>query len=276
MRKEQFEKRIVLGDIHGRTDIFDKIYEAEKPVDSTMYSVILLGDYLDTHENISSEDQIKGLKHLLEVQKNHISKYGNFIMLMGNHDFHYFCQDPEEQYSGYNIHTAVMAYPILKEAIDKHNIKFAEVDMLNRTIYSHAGVTNTWINYRDKVSIPIDLIDVASIDDFKFTYGNHMNSYGDDPMNGPLWVRPNSLLRDMYSDFDNDLHKVTTWTQIVGHTSCKKPIISHEDGSKWKEDEDWRFAKFWNIDCLSKGYYIVEKINEDSIVIDRYIKNIRK
>lgn len=171
MRKEQFEKRIILGDIHGRTDIFNKIYEAEKPVDTTMYSVILLGDYLDTHENISPEDQVNGLRYLLDVQKMHTKTYGNFIMLIGNHDFHYLCQDPDEIYSGYNPKTNIMAYPILKDAVARHKIKFAEVDMKNRTIYSHAGVTNTWINHREKVSIPINLIDVASIDNFKFTWG---------------------------------------------------------------------------------------------------------
>lgn len=268
-------KRIILGDIHGRTDIFDKIYEAEKSIDTCMYDVILLGDYLDTHERISSEDQVNGLRHLLEVQKNHLKSYGNFTMLMGNHDFHYLCQDSNERYSGYKVNTAVAAYPILKEAVNKHKIKFAEVDMLNRTIYSHAGVTNTWINYREKVPIPINMIDLAPMDAFKFTYGKHMDPYGEDPLNGPLWVRPSSLLSDMYSDFDNDLHKVTTWTQIVGHTSCVRPIITYEDGSQWDGDEDWRFAKFWDIDCLSKGYYMIEEIDEDGIVIKRYINQIK-
>lgn len=104
--------------------------------------------------------------------------------------------------------------------------------------------------------------------------GNHFDPYGNDPLNGPLWVRPEALMSDMYKDFDNDVHEVTIWTQIVGHTTCKRPIIAHEDGSQWKEGEDWRFAKFWDIDCLAKGYFIIEKIDEDGLVVDRYIEKI--
>lgn len=270
----QLEKRIVIGDIHGRIDIFSKIYKNEMPDDGSVYSVLLLGDYLDTHEKISPEAQVNGLKILLELQKKHQKEYGEFIMLMGNHDFHYFLDDVHERYSGYNIRTACLSELILKQAVAKHNIKFAEIDTINRTIYSHAGVTNTWINNRDKIAIPVNMIDVASYDDFKFTYGNHSDLYGEDPLNGPLWVRPMSLLSDMYSDYDNACKKVTTWTQIVGHTSCSKPVIAHEDGSPYKEGEDWRLANFWDIDCLSKGYYMVETFDENAICINRQIKQI--
>lgn len=273
--KEQRIKRIVIGDIHGRVDLFKKIYEVEKPVDGVIYEVILLGDYLDTHQNISVEDQVDGLKYLLELQKKHQKEEGEFTMLMGNHDFHYFIDDIHEHYSGFNPKTYTLSNSILRKAVSQHKIKFALVDCINRTIYSHAGVTNKWINEREKVSIPINMIDVAPEDAFKFTYGNHMDPYGNDPLNGPLWVRPQSLIPNMYSDFDNDIHKVTTWTQIVGHTSCKRPIIAHEDGSQWDSSEDWRFAKFWDIDCLTKGYYIIEEIDEDDFVVNREIEQIK-
>lgn len=265
-------KRIVIGDIHGKIDIFKKIYEKEKPNDTSIYEVVLLGDYLDTYERIKPEEQVDGLKYLLELQKKHQKEEGKFIMLMGNHDFHYYVDD--QHYSGWNPKTYVLVNPVLSEAITKHQMKFAWIDQTNRTIYSHAGVTNKWINERDKVPIPINMIDVAPMDDFKFTYGKHMDPYGNDPLNGPLWVRPESLLFDMYADFDNDIHKVTTWTQIVGHTSCKRPIIAHEDGSQWHDDEDWRFAKFWDIDCLSKGYYMVEDIDEDEFVVNREVRQM--
>lgn len=275
--KEQFVKRLVIGDIHGRVDLFSKIYEQEKSVDGSRYDVILLGDYLDTHEDISPEQQVDGLKLLLALQKKHQNEQGKFTMLMGNHDFHYFIDDIHEHYSGYNVQTHCMANPILVDAVKSHKIKFAYADIQNRTIYSHAGVTNTWINTREKVSIPINMIDLAPIDSFKFTYGKHFDPYGNDPLNGPLWVRPQSLIKDMYADYDNDIHKVVPWTQIVGHTSCKNPIIAREDGSQWsglETVEDWRYAKFWDIDCLSKGYYMVEEINEDGYVINRNIEGM--
>lgn len=270
-------KQLVVGDIHGRVDIFKEIYEKEKPQDKdVLYDVVLLGDYLDTHENISSEDQVNGLKELLEMQKFHLKNVGTFDMLMGNHDFHYFLDQGAERYSGYNINTAIAAHGILKEAVKDHLISFARVDMENRIIYSHAGVTNTWINNSQAVPIPINMIDLAGYDAFRFKYGRHMDPYGNDPSNGPLWVRPEALLSDMYTDFDNNVGKMTTWTQVVGHTTCKRPIVAHEDGSPWKDCENWNFAKFWDIDCLSKGYYMVESFDENHDIIDRKIKNLYK
>lgn len=269
-----YYKQLVVGDIHGQVDIFKQIYEKEKPTNDVLYDVVILGDYLDTHEDISVEDQVNGLKELFEVQKNHLENAGSFDMLIGNHDFHYLLDGGTEQYSGYNIKTAMMTNSILKEAVNKHRLSFSHIDIQNRIIYTHAGVTNTWINYVQSVPIPINMIDLASYDSFKFKYGKHMDPYGDDVINGPLWVRPNALLSDMYKDFDNDVHKETTWTQVVGHTSCVKPIIAHEDGSKWHEDENWRFAKFYDIDCLSKGYYIIESFDEGHNIINREIKNL--
>lgn len=274
MKENQKTKRLIVGDIHGRIYTFSTIYKKELPEDTTKFDVILLGDYLDTHEDITPEEQVDGLKTLLEMKKTHEKKYGLFTMLMGNHDFHYFIDDVHEHYSGYTIKTAVMSENILRKAVKDHDIKFALVDNKNRTIYSHAGVTNTWINERQDVPIPINMIDLANTDSFKFTFGSYLDPYGDDPLNGPLWVRPRSLLDDLYRDFDNDLGTTSTWTQIVGHTVCKRPIITHEDGSEWKTKEDWRMAKFWDIDCLHTGYYMVEWLDEDGIVVDRAIKEI--
>lgn len=275
MQNKGIYKQIVVGDIHGRVDIFKKIYEKERPTDpEVLYDVVLLGDYLDTHEDISYKDQVKGLEELLAMQKIHLKYDGTFDMLLGNHDFHYFLDEGTQRYSGYNNHTYLLAHDILKEAVNTHAIHFARIDSVNRIIYSHAGVTNQWINYSQSVPIPINMIDLASYDAFKFKYGRHMDPYGNDPSNGPLWARPEALLSDMYKDFDNDVHDETTWTQIVGHTACKKPIIAHEDGSQCHEDEDWRLAKFYDIDCLTKGYYMVETLDEDGILINREIKNI--
>ena len=53
--KVQKTKRLVVGDIHGNYDKFNTIYNLEKPEDpnTTLYEVITLGDYFDTHKNIT-------------------------------------------------------------------------------------------------------------------------------------------------------------------------------------------------------------------------------
>lgn len=269
-------KRIVVGDIHGRYDIFKKIYDKEQPENpnEVFYNVIILGDYFDTYEDISSDDQLRSFLDLRTLQEKHLKTTGDFVMLVGNHDFHYIVDD--QQYSGYSNYTNCIVSQHLKNALKEHKLKFAEVDYHNRTIYSHAGITNTWINDRHNKNFDLSLINVDSYDKFKFVYGKRLDPYGDDPMNGPLWVRPNSLISDMYKSLDEDINTVTTWTQIVGHTSCKKPIIAHEDGSQWKEGEDWRFAKFWDIDCLKNGYYMVEWFDDDMTIISREIKKMEE
>ena len=195
-------------------------------------------------------------------------------MLIGNHDFHYLI-DGEDKYSGYNQITQLLVGQLLKDCVKSRKLRFAFADMTNRIIYSHAGVTNKWIHERHEVSIPINMIDLDTFNNFKFTYGSHFDPYGNDPMNGPLWVRPEALLSDLYEDYDYEAQYMRTWTQIVGHTRCDQPIIAHEDGSQWKSSEDWFTAKFYDIDCLKSGYYIVEWLDEEGYITDRQVKQLK-
>ena len=69
-------KVLILGDIHGRT-IWKDIIEKESPD-----KVIFLGDYVSTHDNISSETQIANLNDILDYKEANSSKV---ILLRGNH-----------------------------------------------------------------------------------------------------------------------------------------------------------------------------------------------
>ena len=74
-------KRVIIGDIHGRYEAVKLIYDKEQPDD-----VILLGDYVDTHDMISDDKQKDSLENLLLLKYSHDK--GEFVMLIGNHDFH--------------------------------------------------------------------------------------------------------------------------------------------------------------------------------------------
>ena len=74
-------KKLVLGDIHGRT-IWKDIIEKENPD-----KVIFLGDYVTTHEGISSEAQIANLEDILSYKK---SNPNDVILLRGNHKINKF------------------------------------------------------------------------------------------------------------------------------------------------------------------------------------------
>ena len=55
-------KRVIIGDIHGRYEAVKLIYDKEQPDD-----VILLGDYVDTHDMISDDKQKDSLENLLTL-----------------------------------------------------------------------------------------------------------------------------------------------------------------------------------------------------------------
>ena len=73
-------------------------------------------------------------------------------------------------------------------------------------ILSHAGVTKTFLE-RFEMQHPLD-INERFKEDRKILKHTGYNVYGDDPANGPLWVRPFSLANDA----------VDGYKQIVGHT----------------------------------------------------------
>ena len=74
-------KTLVLGDIHGRT-IWKDIIKKENPD-----KVIFLGDYVTTHEGISSEQQISNLEEILTYKEENSDKV---ILLRGNHKINKF------------------------------------------------------------------------------------------------------------------------------------------------------------------------------------------
>lgn len=78
-------KILVLGDIHGRT-IWKDIIEKENPD-----KVIFLGDYVSTHDNISSTQQLNNLEDILAYKEDNLDKV---ILLRGNHkkltNFNYY------------------------------------------------------------------------------------------------------------------------------------------------------------------------------------------
>ena len=67
-------------------------------------------------------------------------------MLIGNHDMHYM-DDNFGRCSGWNHLTCAQAeYPLCRDW-DAEILKIIFVDEVNKTIYSHAGVSMNWFNF---------------------------------------------------------------------------------------------------------------------------------
>lgn len=193
-------KILILGDTHGH-DTWKRILEKENPD-----RVIFLGDYFDSF-TISPQVQADNFKEIISTQET----MGNdkMILLLGNHDYHYFVNGCN--YSGYQYRTKVLAKPLLDSAVSKGSLKIIHIE--DNTIFSHAGISQYWfenVSGADKLEdITFEKLNLTTLD-WNGIMG--YNAYGDTISNSPLWIRPNSLIKDHIGEYN----------QVVGHTTTKR------------------------------------------------------
>lgn len=248
------KKRIVLGDVHGHFEQVKFAYENENPDE-----VIILGDYFDSFV-VPPQKQLECIYEINSLRKIHEGIYGKgtFITVMGNHDFHYLTN--LEKYSGWNPETAKLSANILKKMDDNNQLPVIYVDRLNKTIYSHAGVSMSWMKGRCNC-YELNEINTLGFNYLKFTYQEGGNSFGSSKYNSPIWIRPMSLIDDMYIDKYGE-----KWTQVVGHThSMFSDVFYNEDN----------IPELYVIDCLINEY-IVETFDDHNKLIERKIVSTNK
>jgi len=242
-------KRIVIGDPHGRWNFLKQIYDKEQPDE-----VIILGDYFDSF-NIDIYEQKDNYENIVNLRKEHLKMHkGRFIMLIGNHDMHYM-DEKFGRCSGWNPQSASIAgYPLCRDW-DAEILKFIFVDEINKTIYSHAGVSNNWFNSWIKSG---SLGDINTIETkaFCFTFKDGGDYYGSSSYSSPLWLRPEGLQKSMYVDESG-----VVWNQIFGHTEPNAPM-------HWQSND----ADFYCIDCIGR-HYLIEELDDNGKLIKRYLGN---
>ncbi len=201
-------KLIALGDTHGRMNWKDIVTKEQ------FDKVIFIGDYFDTHEDVSAQQQIDNFKDIISYKKDNMDKV---VLLFGNHDFHYL-RSVDEHYSGFQEWHKTDISEALHDALDNDLLQMCYVH--DNFIFSHAGITKTWhVNVLGNEILKGKELELELNETFKykplsfcFTPGKYMNMYGDDVTQTPIWVRPNSLMRDQLDDY----------TQVVGHTTQRK------------------------------------------------------
>jgi hypothetical protein len=172
-----------------------------------------VGDYVDTHENIGPLEQLENLREIIRLK---LTSPKQVILLIGNHDYHYWPGVEGECYSGFQ--------PAMKQSFrfefkdNEHLFQVCFADERNR-VYTHAGLTVPFIRHlessTDETCGRTSLEITRFVNDcfnhnpllFKF-YGGDFSGYGNHERQGCLWVRPQSL---------NRAHIVKM--QIVGHTT---------------------------------------------------------
>lgn len=200
---------IALGDTHGRV-LWKEIVAKEKDADK----IVFIGDYFDTHYDITVDQQIENFKEILEFKKNNMDQV---VLLLGNHDFHYL-KSVYETYSGYNAFKFIDINEILEPAVKSGLLQMCFTH--DKYVFTHAGVTKTWAETYDvkldDIENSINQLFVENIGAFRFSMGDNYSQTGDDITQTPIWVRIQSLLSD----------KIKGVTYVIGHTTLKELTIT--------------------------------------------------
>ena len=234
-------KTLILGDIHG-LNTWKSIIAHENDVDQ----IIFMGDYFDSFY-ISGVEQLYNFNEIIRFKE---SSEIPVIMLIGNHDHHYM--GVGETYSGYQ---PAMQWDI-QDALRKnmHHLQIAHQE--RDLIFTHAGISPVWMDNvfgwagwskEDMIEKLNDLYKFRPIA-FNFSHTSFSGT-GDSVDQGPLWIRPRSLMKA--NKGDDGLKK--RFIQIVGHTQQESIFESFTTSEKAMG------SRYYVVDTLpSAGYAIYE------------------
>lgn len=198
--RENKNKTIIIGDIHGRNCW--KSIVVRHPNDE----IVFVGDYFDSKEEISVAAQIDNFLEICALKKSAPLRVS---LLLGNHDFHYLPQ-AEEKYSGYQYPFVRQIREALLPAVEEEIVEICVKK--GKYLISHAGLTRTWCrNHKIPLRNPVEAVNRLFRENpeaFRFSPGELDEPTGNEPEQGPLWVRPYSLSIDHLPGF----------THVVGHT----------------------------------------------------------
>ena len=231
---------VAIGDTHGRSK-WKEIVEREKGADK----IVFIGDYFDAKDGgYSANRQIVNFNEIVEYKKDNPDKV---IMLLGNHDFHYL-NGVNENYSSYQFGYAKDINEALQPIVDEGLIQMSY--QFDKYFFSHAGLTKTWADNnnidRDNLQDSVNELFRTNITKFKFTMGDNYSYGGNDVTQPPIWVRPQSLVKDMVEGI----------VCVVGHTQVKELTIMEENN-------------LILIDCLgtNDGYLVVDNLIPEGYTI---------
>lgn len=199
-------KLIAIGDIHG-TPYWKNIVSVEKPD-----VVVFIGDYFDGYN--SELDEVGKFQDIIQYKEEATA---SVIMLVGNHDHHYF---PEVGNTGTSRYQRKIA-PKLEKLIEKNRHHLQIAYQHDDVLFTHAGVTKTFMNNKfgnvwSVKHIP-EILNEAFEKNPKIFSFNGIEPSGNDITQSPIWVRPPSLVKD----------KIPI-TQVIGHTIVSE-IVSYND-----------------------------------------------
>ena len=227
-------KICAIGDTHGRLNWEEIVAKELESSDK----IIFMGDYFDTHDDISPEQQLSNFNEIVAYKRANMDKV---VMLIGNHDYHYM-NLVSDNYSGYQRGYAKSFNEAIETALADGLMQMCYTHA--HFVFTHAGVTRTWctnsgidINLRGlELEKAINDLFIKNRIFFSFQIGDNFSQSGNDITQPPIWVRPESLLSDMLDDI----------ICVVGHTTVSRLGLMDE------------LPKLILIDCLgTTGEYLI-------------------
>ena len=207
-------KVAVIGDLHGKP-CWKHLLK-----DNNFDKIVFLGDYSDDSWVTFTDKEIAdNLKDVIEFKRDNNSKVE---LLIGNHDFQYIVGYPTA--SRYRKSYACELNKIFNDNKDIFNVVY----VLKDYVFTHAGITNGWINYIKK---KYDIKDFTDIDkNINMVYSKckedcNIASYRRGGMSmfaGILWADIGDLKEDGCFDYN----------QVVGHNRVKVNTIIEKNNHK--------------------------------------------
>jgi hypothetical protein len=242
------KKTIILGDTHGRSTWKLAVHQ-EQPD-----RVIFIGDYFDSFD-ISGVEQIDNFKQIIRYKET--NPQIEVVLLIGNHDHHYY---PEIGYTGTSGYQSRIA-PSITQVIDENRHHLQMAYGFGEYLFTHAGVSPVFMDQVfgaddwSKESVVVDLNELFKYKPKAFEF-NGFDGSGDNTTQTPIWIRPRSLMA-VNKNHKNGLKK--DYIQIVGHTQMHRLDLTGSD--------KFTGGRYYFIDTMdTSGEYLV--IQDNNITVN--------
>jgi len=241
------KKTLILGDTHGRSNWKLAIHQ-NKPD-----RVIFIGDYFDSFD-IPGLDQIYNFKEIVHYKES--NPQVEVVMLIGNHDHHYY---PEIGYTGTSGYQSGIA-PSISQVINENRHHLQMAYGFEDFLFTHAGVSPVFMDQvfgENDWSIETVVVDLNELFKYKpkaFEF-NGVDGYGDNITQTPIWIRPRSLM-SANKKHEKGLKK--DYIQIVGHTQMNKLDLTGSD--------KFTGGRYYFIDTMdTTGEYLIWQDNKFTV-----------
>jgi predicted MPP superfamily phosphohydrolase len=247
-------KTVIIGDVHGRS-LWKLITHQERDADR----IIFIGDYFDSFD-ISGVEQLHNFKEIIEYKE---TSGKEVVLLIGNHDHHYF---PEIGYTGTSGYQSRIA-PSISQVIDENRHHLQMAYGFGEYLFTHAGVSPIFMdevfgsNGWSKENVVADLNELFKHKPKAFDF-NGFDPSGDNITQTPIWIRPRSLMASNNMSTNKKNPKLSSnnslkkdYIQIVGHTQVVKLDL---DGAMKAMG-----GRYYLIDCQgTTGEYLIIEDNQ--------------